>query len=136
MKNLILFLILFISFNGITQKTMKDTSEICFPYIVAKKIALDLNKLDSISNVSKLTDIELNETKKKVMFQENIINTMEQKEKNYEIQIQKEEEKYKIVDEQNKELRKEVKKIKVKNTVIEIVGGAIITILSGVLVFK
>ena len=136
MKNLILFFILLLSFNGISQKTVKDTNEICFPYPVAKKIALDLNKLDSVINVSKLTDIELNETKKKVMFQENIINTMEQKEKNYELQIQKEEEKYKIVDEQNKELRKEVKKLKVKNTVIEIVGGSIITILSGAILFK
>jgi hypothetical protein len=136
MKNLILFFILFISFNGFSQKPIKDTSEICFPYPVAKKIALDLNKLDSVTNVSKLTDIELNETKKKVMFQENIINTMEQKEKNYELQIQKEGEKYKIVDEQNKELRKEVKKLKVKNTVIEIVGGSIITILSGAILFK
>lgn len=109
---------------------------ICMPYPVAKKIALDLNRLDSITKVSKLTDIELDETKKKVVLKDSIITTFEQKETNYKLQIDKENEKFKIVDEQNKELRKDIKLLKVKNTVFEIVGGSIITILSGVLIFK
>jgi hypothetical protein len=62
--------------------------------------------------------------------------TFEQKETNYKLQIEKENEKFKIVDDQNKELRQDIKKLKVKNTVFQIVGGSIITILSSILIFK
>jgi glycyl-tRNA synthetase alpha subunit len=136
MKKLFFIITLLISFTSFSQKTVKDTNEICMPYTVAKKIALDLNRLDSITKVSKLTDIELIETRKKVDLKDSIITTFEQKETNYKLQIEKENEKFKIVDDQNKDLRKDIKKLKVKNTVIEIVGGSIITILSGVLIFK
>lgn len=136
MKKLFFIITLLISFTSFSQKTVKDTNEICMPYTVAKKIALDLNRLDSITKVSKLTDIELIETRKKVDLKDSIITTFEQKETNYKLQIEKENEKFKIVDNQNKDLRKDIKKLKVKNTVIEIVGGSIITILSGVLIFK
>ena len=136
MKKLFFIITLLISFTSFSQKTVKDTNEICMPYTVAKKIALDLNRLDSITKVSKLTDIELIETRKKVDLKDSIITTFEQKETNYKLQIEKENEKFKIVDDQNKDLRKDIKKITVKNTVIEIVGGSIITILSGVLIFK
>jgi len=136
MKKIFFIIALLISFTSFSQKTVKDTNEICMPYTVAKKIALDLNRLDSITKVSKLTDIELIETRKKVDLKDSIITTFEQKETNYKLQIEKENEKFKIVDDQNKDLRKDIKKLKVKNTVIEIVGGSIITILSGVLIFK
>jgi hypothetical protein len=61
---------------------------------------------------------------------------MELKEDNYELQIQKEQEKFGIVEEQNEGLRKDIKKIKTKNTVIEIVGGAIVGALTYILIFK
>jgi hypothetical protein len=136
MKKLLFIIGLIVSFTSFSQKTVKDTNEICIPYTVAKKIALDLNKLDSITKVSKFTEIELGETRKKVELKDSIIVTFEQKETNYKLQIEKENEKFKIVDDQNKELRKDIKKLKVKNTVFEIVGGSIITILSGILIFK
>ncbi len=136
MKKLLFIIGLIVSFTSFSQKTVKDTNEICMPYTVAKKIALDLNKLDSITKVSKFTEIELVETRKKVELKDSIIVTFEQKETNYKLQIEKENEKFKIVDDQNKELRKDIKKLKVKNTVFEIVGGSIITILSGILIFK
>jgi hypothetical protein len=93
-------------------------------------MALDLNRLDSLTAVNKLTVIELLETQKKVDVQQDIITTMEQKEKNYEIRIEKEKEKFVIVEEQNKVLSKEVKKLKAKNTFISIIGGVLLTTLT------
>ena len=61
---------------------------------------------------------------------------MELKEDNYLLQIKKEGEKYTIVDDQNKGLRTDIKKLKTKNTIIEIVGGAIIGALTYIVLFK
>ena len=99
-------------------------------------MALDLNRLDSLTEVNKLTEIELKETQNKVKVQGSIIETMELKEDNYELQILKEQEKYTIVEDQNKGLRKDIKKLKTKNTIIEIVGGAIIGALTYITLFK
>jgi chromosome segregation ATPase len=114
----------------------KDTTQMCFPYSVGKQIALDLNKLDQLTELVKLTEKELKETQNKVEVQSNIIETMELKEDNYELQIQKEEEKFKIVEDENNGLRKDIKKLKTKNTIIEIVGGAIVGALTYIVVFK
>jgi hypothetical protein len=40
------------------------------------------------------------------------------------------EQKFKIVNDQNEELRKEVKKLKVKNTLTQIISGVLITTLT------
>lgn len=135
MKN-ILLIILFLLPLTVFSQTKKDTTEICIPYKVAKQMALDLNSLDSLKADSKLTNKELKETRKKVIYQDSIIQTMELKEENYKLQIQKEEEKYKIVDEQNNGLRDDIRKIKRKNTFIEIIGGSIVGALSYILIFK
>ena len=135
MKNTLLILLFLLPLTVFSQ-TKKDTTEICIPYKVAKQMALDLNSLDSLKADSKLTNKELKETRKKVIYQDSIIQTMELKEENYKLQIQKEEEKYKIVDEQNNGLRDDIRKIKRKNTFIEIIGGSIIGALSYILIFK
>ena len=135
MKKTLLILLFSLPLTVFSQ-TKKDTTEICIPYKVAKQMALDLNSLDSLKSDSKLTNKELRETRKKVIYQDSIIQTMELKEENYKLQIQKEEEKYKIVDEQNNGLRDDIRKIKRKNTFIEIIGGSIIGALSYILIFK
>lgn len=135
MKKL-LFILLFLPITVLSQKVKTDTTVICLPYKVAKQIALDLNRLDSLNGVHTLTIKELNETQKKVGIQKEIITTMEQKEKNYDLQISKEKEKFVIVDDQNKELRNEVKKLKTKNTFIGIIGGALITTLTVLSILK
>jgi hypothetical protein len=135
MKNTLLILLFLLPLTVFSQ-TKKDTTEICIPYRVAKQMALDLNSLDSLKADSKLTNKELKETRKKVIYQDSIIQTMELKEENYKLQIQKEEEKYKIVDEQNNGLRDDIRKIKRKNTFIEIISGSIIGALSYILIFK
>jgi hypothetical protein len=61
---------------------------------------------------------------------------MKLKEDNYKLQIKKEQEKFTIVENQNDGLRKDIKKLKTKNTVIEIVGGAIIGGLTYIFIFK
>jgi len=135
MKNLIMTLLVFVPLFSFGQ-IKKDTTQICFPYSVGKQIALDLNKLDQLTELVKLTEKELKETQNKVEVQSNIIETMELKEDNYELQIQKEEEKFKIVEEENEGLRTDIKKLKTKNTIIEIVGGAIVGALTYIVVFK
>ena len=136
MKNIILIICIFLPMWVLSQKINTDTSLICIPYKVAKKIALDLNKLDSLTEIDKLTKIEIFEIGKKVTIQENIINLLEQKEKNYELQIKKENEKFVIVDTQNNNLRKEVKKLKTKSLFIKIIGGSIISALTVLTLIK
>ena len=136
MKNIILIICIFLPMWVLSQKINTDTSLICIPYKVAKKIALDLNKLDSLTEIDKLTKIEIFEIGKKVTIQENIINLFEQKEKNYELQIKKENEKFVIVDTQNNNLRKEVKKLKTKSLFIKIIGGSIISALTVLTIIK
>ena len=136
MKNIILIICIFLPMWVLSQKINTDTSLICIPYKVAKKIALDLNKLDSLTEIDKLTKIEIFEIEKKVTIQENIINLFEQKEKNYELQIEKEKEKFGIVETQNEDLRKEVKKLKTKSLFIKIIGGSIISALTVLTIIK
>ena len=136
MKKILLMLLLVLPVMAFSQKGNVDTTTICIPYMVAKQIALDLNRLDSLTAVHKLTITELFQTQKKVDVQGIIITTMEQKEKNYELQIEKEKEKFGIVETQNQDLRKEVKKLKTKNTFIQIIGGALLTALTVFSVLK
>jgi len=130
MKKLLFMLLMVLPIMAFSQKGYVDTTTICIPYKAAKQMALDLNRLDSLTAINKLTVIELSETRKKVDVQQDIIVTMEQKEKNYELRIEKEKEKFAIVEEQNKALSKEVKKLKTKNTLISIIGGALLTTLT------
>jgi hypothetical protein len=130
MRKLLFMLLMVLPIMAFSQKGYVDTTTICIPYKAAKQMALDLNRLDSLTAVHKLTVIELSETQKKVNVQQGIITTMEQKEKNYELIIGKEKEKFAIVEEQNKELSKEVRKLKTKNTLFSIIGGALLTTLT------
>jgi hypothetical protein len=136
MKKILFMLLLVLPVIGFSQKGNVDTTTICIPYKVAKQIALDLNRLDSLTVMNKLTITELFQTQKKVDVQGIIITTMEQKEKNYELQIEKEKEKFGIVETQNEDLRKQVKKSKTKNTFIVIIGGALLTALTVLSVLK
>ena len=127
MKNLIL--ILFVSFGVsiLSQTTKKeDTTEICIPYKVGKQIMIDLNKLDSTSAILKLTKDEVVELNKKIEVQQSIIITMEEKIKTSEIIIQKTNDKFQIVDNINKDLTSDNRKLKRKNTIIQIISSSII----------
>lgn len=127
MKNLIL--ILFVSFgvSMLSQTTKKeDTTEICIPYKVGKQIMIDLNKLDSTSAILKLTKDEVVELNKKIEVQQSIIITIEEKFKTSEIIIQKTNDKFQIVNNINKDITSDNRKLKRKNTIIQIISSAII----------
>ena len=132
----ILFILLFLPILCFSQKKDIDTTILYLPYSVAKQIALDLNRLDSLTADNKLTLKELSETQKKVTVQDSIITTMVLKEKNYDLQIKKETEKFTIVEKQNEGLRDDIRKLKTKNTFIELVGGALLTTLTIFSIFK
>ena len=127
MKNIILILFLSFGVSILSQTTKKeDTTEICIPYKVGKQIMMDLNKLDSTSAILKLTKNEVVELNKKIEVQQSIIITMEEKFKTNEIIIQKTNDKFQIVDNINKDLTSDNRKLKRKNTIIQIISSAII----------
>lgn len=132
MKNFLTILI-FILTSNLTfsqSKPVIDTSEMCIPYNVAQKMLLDLNDYDKLKELSILDKDEIKLLNNKIVYLEKSINTWEQKDSLSNEITTKTEEKFKIVSDQNNELRKEVKKLKVKNTVIEIIGGALLTTIS------
>lgn len=127
MKNLLLIVFMVIGFTSFSQTIKKeDTTEICLPYTVGKQIMLDLNKLDSTTAILKLTEEEVIELNKKIDLQQSVITTMEEKVKTSETIIQKTNEKFQIVDNINKDLTSDNKKLKRKNTIIQIVSAVII----------
>lgn len=126
---ILLFLLVYnLSFSQ--KKQIVDTSEMCIPYSVAQNMLLDLNDYDRLKELSKLDKEEIKLLNNKIVYFEKSINAWEQKDSLSKEITTKTEEKFKIVSDQNEELIKEVKKLKVKNTVIEIIGGALLTTIS------
>lgn len=137
MKKIILLTILLSSFNTFSQKTITpDTSKICFPTEVGKQIMLDLNELDRLKENEKLTEKEINELGTKIVKQDSVISKLEQKDVNNQLIVKSVEEKYKLVEEDNKNLRKELKWIGVKNNIIEIVSGTLMASIVYIELFK
>jgi len=132
MKNifLLLFSIFVVNVSFAQQKPKTEPTEMSIPYDVAQKMLLDLNDYDRLKELSKLDKEEIKQLNNKILYLEKTINTWEQKDTlNKEI-ISNVEQKFKIVNDQNEELRKEVKKLKVKNTITQIISGALITTLT------
>lgn len=125
---LTILLIVNVSFSQ--QKPKSEPTEMSIPYDVAQKMLLDLNEYDRLKELSKLDKEEIKQLNNKVLYLEKSINTWEQKDSlNKEI-VANVEEKFKIVNKQNEELREEVKKLKVKNTFTQIISGALLTTLT------
>jgi len=132
MKKIILLLI-FTSFVfiGFSQKTKTiDTSELCIPYGVAQKMLLDLNEYDKLKELSKLDKEEIKQLNNKIYFLDKTINTWKEKDSLSTQIVSKTEEKFKIISDQNDDLRKEIKKLKVKNTMTQIIRGVLLTTLT------
>jgi hypothetical protein len=118
------------------QKGIEDTSEMCMPYSVAQKILLDLNDYDRVKQINALNEKEIKELNNKIIYQEKIIMTWEEKDSINGVIIAKTEEKVEIYKEENKTLAKENKRLKTKNTLFTIISGAIIAPLTYLSVFK
>jgi uncharacterized coiled-coil protein SlyX len=137
MKNIVTLIFLLFSFTTIAQKEMQiDTNLICFPNSIGKQILNDLNDLDRLKSIEIKTTKEISELEKKIVFQEKSISTLEETNSHSLRIIGLTEEKVNLLDQENKQLMVDIGKIKTKNTVIEIVGGAIIGALTYILVFK
>jgi hypothetical protein len=136
MKNLILFIFLTFSFLTFGQKEIKDTSVICFPSEIGREVLKDLNELDRLKTLSILDKKEIDELVKKTNKQDTIIKDLEEKDRNSEVLIKSTEEKYKLIEEDNKDLRDQLKKIKIKNNIIEIVSGFVFATITYIQLFK
>ena len=137
MKNTLLILSLIISFIGYSQKTPKvDSTEICFPYQVGQQILLDLNDCDETKRLFEISKKETKLLNQKVVEQEGIIGDLKEQVVISDSIIARNEDKFKVVDEENKNLRGDITKLKLKNTIFNIVGGAIIGGLTYIIIFK
>lgn len=137
MKNLIIVLFVLLTTSSFGQKTVQiDTNTICFPTEVGRQILTDLNELDKLKKEKILTDEEIKNLELKTVNQDSIISKLEQKDVNNKILIEANKEKYTLVEEDNKNLRQEIKKNKLKNTIVNIVSGAVLTTITFVEIFK
>jgi fructose-1-phosphate kinase PfkB-like protein len=95
-----------------------------------------LYSLQDKRQIAALALFEIQQLENKVFKNEKIITTLEVKDKKNNEIIELKDSKYKLVDEENKQLRDDIKKIKTKNVIIEIVGGSIIAALTYIITFK
>lgn len=137
MKTFLTILFILFSFVVLSQKEIKkDTNQICFPSNVGKQILLDLNELDRLKENEKLTKKEITDLETKVVKQDSIISKLEQKDINSKVIIGSWEEKYKLVEEDNKDLRSKLKWSGIKTNIVEIVSGAIMASIIYIQIFK
>jgi septal ring factor EnvC (AmiA/AmiB activator) len=136
MKSLLFFVFFNFYLFGFSQKTIVDTSVVCFPTETAKEILKDLNELDKLKKTNILDKKEIGEFEKKVKDQDSIISKLEQKDKTNEVLVKSAEEKYKLLEEDNNDLRQEIKNVKIKNNIIEIVSAVIFSTITYIQLFK
>ena len=135
----IIFIIYFILIGFIAETQVKkttDTTQLCLPYNVAQKILLELNDYDKLKELSKLDKEEINELNNKINLLEKTNNAWSEKDSLSDRIIKSNEEKFNIVETENKNLRKENKRLKTKNGLFNIISVAIIVPLTYLLIIK
>lgn len=135
----IIFIIYFILIGFIAETQVKkttDTTQLCLPYNVAQKILLELNDYDKLKELSKLDKEEINELNNKINLLEKTNNAWSEKDSLSDRIIKSNEEKFNIVETENKDLRKEKKRLKTKNGLFNIISVAIIVPLTYLLIIK
>jgi hypothetical protein len=138
MKITLLFF-LFVSVNVYSQtskSTKVDTTQLCIPYDVAQKMLLDLNDYDKLKELSVLDKKEIYQLNNKILYLEKTNQTWQEKDSLSSVIIKETEQKVEIYKEENKNLNKEVKRLKTKNTLFNIISGAIIAPLTYMIIFK
>ena len=128
---------MFITTNILGQNVCcEDTNYLKIPTWVGKEILLDINELQRLKLIELESNKEISELEKKILIQEKSILFLEET-NNHNLRIVGlTEEKVNLLNEENKELRNDIGKIKTKHTIIEIFGGAVIGALTYILVFK
>ena len=138
MKKLI-FLISFVFVGFISEAQVKkpvDTTQICIPYDVAQKMLLDLNEYDKLKELSMLDKKEITELNNKIVLLEKTNKTWVEKDSLSGQIILQTEEKVKIYQEENEDLKKENKRLKTKNGLYAIISAVIIAPLTYISIFK
>jgi septal ring factor EnvC (AmiA/AmiB activator) len=128
----ILVITLLLSFISFSQK---DTTKICFPYLTAQKIAIELVQKDSLNAELKATQKILKETQTTLKFQDSVIVSFEKKEIEYKSEIKIFEEKEKNYKEKTTKLEKDIFDLNRKNNNLKtgikwISGGFVASILT------
>ena len=118
------------------SQTDTTTNSKSFPIPVVRQIMKDLLSGDSAKAQLKLTEQQLLETEKKVVFKDSIIISLREKESNLELIISSEKEKFKIVEDYSKKLEWDLKKEKVKGRFKSIIGTGVIVVLGFLLINK
>jgi len=124
--------------SSLTAFSQKDTDSIpskSFPVPVVKMIIKDILSGDSAKAQLKITNQQLEETKKIVSIKDSVINKLELKNSNSELIINSERDKYKIIDDQLKKTEKELRKEKIKTKIFKslttvgtlVIGALLIT---------
>ncbi len=135
MKVILNILFVLLTSFSFSQKNI-DSTTLYIPFKVGKSILIDLNELDRLKKQEELYLNEIGELEKKVLKNEKIIMKFEELDKKNTQIISLSESKYKLLDEENKNLRIDIKRIKTKNIIVEILSGSVIVGLTYVLVFK
>jgi len=133
----VLTLLLVGTLTAFSQKgTLNEKDSVCFSITTAKKIAKDLLSGDSAKAELKLTEEQLFLTEKKVNLKDSIIDIMNIKITNCETIVQKEREKFVIVEGYSKKLEFELKKQTVKNKIKNYIGGGLLGIITLLIILK
>ena len=103
---------------------------------MGRQIEIDLNELDRLKELKKLTEFEITELEKKIVKQDSIISKLEQKDINNQLIVAGVEEKFKLVDQDNKDLRNKLKWSGIKSNIIEIVSGTLMATFVYIQLFK
>lgn len=135
MKTLFLTLFLLLTSIGFGQQT-EDSTIICIPTEIGKRILIDLNELDKVRVELKLCDEEVKQLELKIQKKDSIIGTQVEKEKNLNNIIVLKDEQVKLLKGENDNLRSDIGKLKTKNTITQIVAGGIIGGLIYIFAFK
>lgn len=126
MKKLLLISFLLVSNLIFGQTSPQDTNYFCIPNEIARKILLDLNELDKLKEVDKLTKKEIESLEEKIGLKDSTILKLKDKDTLNQVIITNLEEKVSLVEDENDLLKKDIKHIKFKNRVFQILSGAII----------
>lgn len=132
----ILFFVIFFTFGQTSKNKTLDTNQICMPYSVAQKILLDLNNYDKLKETipTYQNEISLLNNKTSLLIKEN---DAWKKEDDLNRQIISEKnESIKIYKSENEDLKKDNKRLKIKNGLFNLISGIIIVPLTYFAVFK
>ena len=127
--------ILSLSLTAFSQTDTNNKEKVkCFPIHVAKQIAKDLLRGDSVMAELKLTNEQLTKTEEKVVLKDSVISTMVIKEKNYISIIGAQDSKFTVMENYSKKLEFQLKKEKVKNKFTSILSGVAVLVLGTILI--